>query len=32
MSFPEPLTYNSRAAFFTLFEKEILRFRKIAVG
>lgn len=31
MSFPEPLTYNSRAAFFTLFEKEILRFRKIAL-
>lgn len=31
MSFPEPLTYNGRAAFFTLFEKEILRFRKIAL-
>lgn len=31
MSFPEPLNYNGRAAFFTLFEKEILRFRKIAL-
>ena len=28
---PQPLAYNSRAAFFTLFEKEILRFRKIAL-
>lgn len=31
MPYPQPLEYNARAAFFTLFEKEILRFRKIAL-
>ncbi len=28
---PQPLHYNARAAFWSLFEKEILRFRKIAL-
>ncbi len=31
MQHPQPLAYNGRAAFFALFEKEILRFRKIAL-
>lgn len=31
MHHPQPLAYNGRAAFLSLLEKEILRFRKIAL-